>query len=101
MFHHGGHTRQAKACRTCLWVRYFLILAAFLVIGLWSGTSLELPLGIDYNELTGHLFLASFLIVLAVKWWQSKRSNREGHRDDGLTWTGRSRRPDTRKSSRP
>ncbi len=83
-------------CRTCRWTRYFLLFAAVLVMGLWGGASFELPAGWDYSVLAGDLFLGSFVVVLALKWWAWARESRSRRNPDELTWLGQSRRPPRR-----
>lgn len=87
---------ERSACRTCHWTRYFLLIAAVLVMGLWGGAGFELPAGWDYSVVAGDLFLVLFLVVLGMKWWAWSR-DRHSHRGrDELTWLGQSRRPQPR-----
>jgi hypothetical protein len=89
--------RQPKApCRTCQWTRYFLLFAAVLVMGLWSGAGFELPAGWDYSVVAGDLFLGLFILVTALKWWSWKRDGRSRRDREELTWFGQSRRPPRR-----
>lgn len=85
-----------KACRTCQWTRYFLLVAAVLVMGLWGGAGFELPPGWDYSVVAGDVFLGLFVLVLALKWWAWMRDGRSRRGQDGLTWLGQSRRPPRR-----
>jgi hypothetical protein len=47
-----------------------LILAAFLLILLWSDPDWRLPPGFDYATLVGDLFLWAFLAMVAYKAWR-------------------------------
>lgn len=79
-----------------MWTRYFLLVAAVLVMGLWGGAGFTLPAGWDYSVLAGDVFLGVFLFVLGMKWWAWTRSRRDGSARDELTWLGQSRRPPPR-----
>jgi hypothetical protein len=87
------HRPPKAACRTCQWTRYFLLVAAVLVMGLWGGAGFELPSGWDYSAVAGDLFLGLFVLVLALKWWVWARDRRSREAHDDLTWLGQSRRP--------
>jgi hypothetical protein len=87
---------RQRTCRACVWTRYFLVVAAVLVIGLWSGSAIVLPEGFDYSLLVGDVFLWAFLAVLVVKWIQWRRSPDDSGHHHRLTWLGQSRPPGPR-----
>jgi hypothetical protein len=59
-----------KDCKVCRHIRQFLILAAALLVLMWSQPDWRLPAGIDYTTLVGDVFLWSFLALFAFKAWQ-------------------------------
>lgn len=59
-----------KDCKVCRQIRQFLILAAALLVLLWSQPDWRLPQGIDYATLVGDVFLWGFLALFAFKAWQ-------------------------------
>ena len=61
---------KSKDCKVCRHIRQFLILAAALLVLMWSQPGWRLPAGIDYATLVGDVFLWSFLALFAFKAWQ-------------------------------
>jgi hypothetical protein len=59
-----------KDCKVCRHIRQFLILAAVLLVLMWSQPDWRLPAGIDYTTLVGDLFLWAFLALFGYKAWQ-------------------------------
>lgn len=59
-----------KDCKICRQIRHFLILAAVLLILIWSQPDWRLPPGFDYATMVGDVFLWAFLAMLAYKAWQ-------------------------------
>jgi hypothetical protein len=61
---------KGKDCKTCKQIRYFLVIAAAILMLMWSQPDWRLPPGFDYATLVGDLFLWAFLLVFAYKAWR-------------------------------
>ncbi len=87
---------KKRNCPSCRLIRLFLLVAAFLLIALWTQPELLLPKGIDLGKLAGDVVAVVFVLLLGWQVWRYVRERRNGEHDDGLTWTGHSRRPPPR-----
>ncbi len=87
---------KKRNCPSCRLIRLFLLVAAFLLIALWTQPELLLPKGIDLGKLVGDLVAVLFVLLLGWQIWRYVRERRNGEHDDGLTWTGHPRRPPPR-----
>lgn len=87
---------KKRNCPSCRLIRLFLLVAAFLLIALWTQPELLLPRGIDLGKLAGDVVAVVFVLLLGWQVWRYVRERRNGEHDDGLTWTGHSRRPPPR-----
>lgn len=87
---------KKRNCPSCRLIRLFLLVAAFLLIALWTQPELLLPKGLDLGKLAGDVVAVVFVLLLAWQVWRYLRERRNGEHDDGLTWTGYSRRPPPR-----
>lgn len=81
--------KVAQVCGTCRLVRRFLLAVGFLAVVYLTSPGWRLPEGFDYSALVGDAFLVAFLVVLAYRFRQYRRSARAGA--DSLTWMGTSR----------
>jgi len=78
-------------------IRRFLFGVACLAFFYLVAPEWALPAGFDYGVIVGDVFVLGFLLVLACRFVQHRRTRREHpERFDGLTWTGRSRHPQDR-----
>ncbi len=66
--------KKRPVCQACQQIRRFLLLAAFIMLLMWSQPDLRLPAWIDLTTLVGDLFLLAFLGTVAYKLWQHHRN---------------------------
>ena len=85
-----------RNCPSCKRIRAFLLLAAVILVAMWTQPDLALPPGFDYPKLIGDLFGLVFLALLGWQVWRYVRERRAGKHNDGLTWMGTPRRPPPR-----
>jgi len=81
----------AQVCGTCRLVRRFLLAVAFLAVVYLTSPGWRLPEGFDYSAMAGDAFLLAFLVVLAYRFRQYRRSAQAQAGADSLTWMGTSR----------
>lgn len=82
-------TQKKGVCKICKQLRYYLVVAAALLMLMWVQPEIRLPGGIDYNVLIGDLFLWAFLALFAYKLWDYRRSLKKSDHDadtDDANW---------------
>jgi len=74
-------------CKICKQLRYFLVVAACLLMLMWVQPEWRLPQGIDYNVLIGDLFLWAFIGLFVYKLWEYRRSQKKSNSaEDDANW---------------
>lgn len=80
-------TQKKGVCKICKQLRYFLVVAACLLMLMWVQPEWRLPQGIDYNVLIGDLFLWAFIGLFAYKLWEYRRSQKKSNSaEDDANW---------------
>ena len=85
-----------RNCPSCKRIRAFLLLAAVILVAMWTQPELALPPGFDYPKLIGDLFAVVFVVLLVWQIWRYIKERQAGKHNDGLTWMGTPRRPPPR-----
>ena len=68
--------KPGQDCKVCRTIRRFLLLAALLLVLVWSQPDWRLPPHYDYSTLVGDLFLLAFVLVFAWKYYVYRREQR-------------------------
>lgn len=72
-------TQDKPGCKVCRTVRPFLIVAVGLIALLWSQPDWRFPEGFDYSAIVGDVFALVFVLYLAWRVYQYRKTERQGH----------------------
>jgi hypothetical protein len=74
MHKHKTQSNKRPPCPACQQIRRFLLLAALILLLMWSKPDLRVPAWLDLTTLVGDLFLLAFVLLFGYKLWQHYRN---------------------------